>query len=207
MSGGDPTFARRDRWLARSVVERAVSAAEVIAATLERIEATRATVNAVVQADGERAIATAEALDARLARGEPARPLEGVPFTAKDNLEAAGLPMAIGVAERRDVVPDRDATAVARLRAAGAILVGKTNCPPFGGGIETDNAVYGRTSNPLRPRAHAGRAAAAARRQRSPPAARRWASAPTRAPAPGSRPTSAGSRRSSRRRGSCRSRA
>ena len=82
-----------------------------------------------------------------MARGE-AGPLEGVPFTAKDNLEAAGLPMAIGDEARRGVVAGRDATAVARLRAAGAVLVGKTNCPPYGGGIETDNPVYGRTANP-----------------------------------------------------------
>ena len=56
--------------------------------------------------------------------------------------------MAIGAPERAHVVAARDATAVARLRAAGAILIGKTNCPPWGGGIETDNPVYGRTSNP-----------------------------------------------------------
>jgi amidase len=134
--------------LAAAVARRDVAAAELVAAALERIEATAATVNAVVQADGERALATAALADARLARGEPARVLEGVPFTAKDNLEAAGLPMAIGVPARRGLVPDRDATVVARLRAAGAILVGKTNCPPWGGGIETDNPVYGRTSNP-----------------------------------------------------------
>ena len=134
--------------LAALIRERAVSAREVVAAHLRRIEAVGATVNAVVQVDGDRALAAADRADERLARGEPGGPLHGVPFTAKDNLEAAGLPMAIGVPERLGVVPDRDATAVARLRAAGAILVGKTNCPPFGGGIETDNPVYGRTSNP-----------------------------------------------------------
>ena len=56
--------------------------------------------------------------------------------------------MAIGDAERAGAIPDDDATVVARLRAAGAILLGKTNCPPYGGGIETDNPVYGRTNNP-----------------------------------------------------------
>ena len=56
--------------------------------------------------------------------------------------------MAIGAPERADAVPETDATAVARLKAAGGILLGKTNCPPYGGGIETDNEVYGRTSNP-----------------------------------------------------------
>jgi amidase len=71
-----------------------------------------------------------------------------VPFTVKDNICAAGLPMAIGAPERAGVVASEDATVVARLRAAGAILLGKTNCPPYGGGIETDNPVYGRTRNP-----------------------------------------------------------
>ena len=97
-------------------------------------------VNAVVQVDGERALA-----DARAERGGV---LGGVPFTVKDNLEAAGLEMAMGAPERVGVVAERDAAVVARMRAAGAILLGKTNCPPYGGGIETDNPVHGRTSNP-----------------------------------------------------------
>ena len=130
------------------VRERAVSAVEVVEAYLRRIDAVNGAVNAIVQLDGERALAAARRADARLGRGEPAGRLEGVPFTVKDNLEAAGVVMAIGVADRRGAVPERDATVVARLRAAGAILVGKTNCPPWGGGIETDNEVFGRTANP-----------------------------------------------------------
>ena len=70
------------------------------------------------------------------------------PFTVKDNLEAVGIEMTIGAPERTGVIPDRDATVVARMRAAGAILLGKTNCPAYGGGIETDNPVNGRTNNP-----------------------------------------------------------
>jgi amidase len=75
-------------------------------------------------------------------------PLCGVPFTVKDNLSVAGLPMIIGVPSRRDVVGATDATVVTRLRAAGAVLLGKTNCPPWAGGIETSNEVFGRTENP-----------------------------------------------------------
>ena len=75
-------------------------------------------------------------------------PLCGVPFTVKDNLSVAGLPMVIGVPSRRDVVASTDATVVTRLRAAGAVLLGKTNCPPWAGGIETSNEVFGRTDNP-----------------------------------------------------------
>jgi amidase len=101
-----------------------------------------------VQVDGERALAAAAEADAALARDEPTGPLHGVPFTAKDNLSAAGVEMAVGAPERAGVVPDTDSTAVARLRGAGGVLLGKTNCPPYGGGIETDNEVYGRTNNP-----------------------------------------------------------
>jgi amidase len=132
--------------LARLVRERGASAVEVVEAHLRRIEAVDGTLNAVVALDAERALAAAREADRR-----GGGPLRGVPFTAKDNFEAAGLEMAIGAAERVGVVPETDATAVARLRAAGAILLGKTNCPPYGGGIETDNPVYGRTNNPYDP--------------------------------------------------------
>src|SRR4029453_557295 len=84
--------------------------------------------------------AAAERADAALAHGEPGGPLHGVPFTVKDTIGAAGIPMAVGD-------PDR-AGAVGGQGTAGGILLGKTNCPPYGGGIETENPVYGRTSNP-----------------------------------------------------------
>ena len=130
--------------LARLVRERAASATEVVEAHLRRIEAVDGELNAVVALDAERALAAAREADAGGGDG----PLRGVPFTVKDNLEAAGLEMAIGAPERAGVVPETDATAVRRMRGAGAILLGKTNCPTYGGGIETDNPVYGRTSNP-----------------------------------------------------------
>lgn len=130
--------------LARQVAGREVSAREVIEAHLRRIEAVNGRINAVVQLDAELVLAAADAAD----RAEPLGPLHGVPFTVKDNLSAAGIEMAIGASERVGVVPPADATAVARIRAAGGILLGKTNCPQYGGGIETDNPVYGRTSNP-----------------------------------------------------------
>ena len=134
--------------LARLIAARDVAAVEVVAAHVRRIADVNGAINAVVALDAERALARARAADDALAGGERWGPLHGVPFTVKDNLSAAGLPMAIGAPERAGIVPDADATAVARLRAAGAILLGKTNCPPYGGGIETDNPVYGRTSNP-----------------------------------------------------------
>src|SRR3954453_13168911 len=134
--------------LAALVASRAASAREVVEAHLRRIEAVNGAINAVVALDAERALAAAGRADTALARGEPTGPLHGIPFTVKDNIAAAGLPMAIGAPERAGVVPDGDATVVARMRAGGAILLGKTNCPPWGGGIETANPVYGRTSNP-----------------------------------------------------------
>lgn len=130
------------------VRERVISSVELVEAHLRRIEDVNGALNAVVQLDAERALASARDGDAALARGDDTGPLHGVPFTAKDNFEAAGLPMAIGVPERADLVPVGDATAVARMRAAGGILLAKTNCPPWGGGIETVNEVYGRTNNP-----------------------------------------------------------
>lgn len=134
--------------LARRIAGREVTAREVVEAHLRRIEAVDGRINAVVQLDAERALAAADAADTAVARGEPLGPLHGVPFTVKDNLSAAGIEMTIGAPERVGVVPPDDATAVARIRAAGGILLGKTNCPEYGGGIETDNPVHGRTSNP-----------------------------------------------------------
>src|SRR4051794_28691643 len=134
--------------IAALVARREASAAEVVAAHLERIAAVDGAINAVVALDADGALATARVADAAMARGDPPGPLLGVPFTVKDNLSAAGLPMAIGAPERVGVVAETDATAVARLRSAGGILLGKTNCPPYGGGIETDNPVHGRTNNP-----------------------------------------------------------
>ena len=136
------------RGLAELIAGRGVSAREVVDAHLRRIEEVDGALNAVVQVDADRALARAGEADAALARGDQRGPLHGVPFTVKDNIAAAGIPMAIGVPERAGDVPAADATVVGRLKAAGAILLGKTNCPPWGGGIETDNEVYGRTSNP-----------------------------------------------------------
>ena len=134
--------------LASLIAEREVSAHEVVEAHLRRIDAVNGAINAVVQVDGDRAVVRARQADAALGHGERWGPLHGVPFTVKDNIAAAGITMAIGVRERARIVAGEDATVVARLKAAGAILLGKTNCPPWGGGIETDNELYGRTSNP-----------------------------------------------------------
>lgn len=134
--------------LAKAIRERSVSSAEVVGAYLARIDQVNPSINALVQTN-PRALEEAHAADSRLEGGASVGPLHGVPFTAKDVLAVEGLVAAVGIPERRHVVPKRDATVVARMRNAGAVLLGKTNTPPFGGGGETDNPVYGRTLNPF----------------------------------------------------------
>jgi amidase len=102
-----------------------VSATEVVEVHLRRIDAVNGTLHAVV-ALSPTALADAQSADARRARGDALGPLHGVPFTVKDWIETAGLPCPAGREARRERVPREDATAVARLRAAGAILLGKT---------------------------------------------------------------------------------
>ncbi len=134
--------------LGRAIRARRVSSAEVVAAYLQRIDQVNPAINAVVQRVDERARAEADAADAALARGERGGPFHGVPFTVKDIFDVAGVVSAAGLVERAAHVPERDAVVVARMRGAGAILLGKTNCPPGGGGVVTDNPVYGATRNP-----------------------------------------------------------
>jgi Asp-tRNA(Asn)/Glu-tRNA(Gln) amidotransferase A subunit family amidase len=117
--------------LAGLLRSREVSVTEVVAAHLDRLAAENPRLNAVVRLAPD-AMDRARAADRALAAGAQPGPLHGVPFTAKDNLETAGVVTAIGVPERAELVPAADATAVARLRAAGRILLGKTNCPPWG---------------------------------------------------------------------------
>src|SRR3954464_7667189 len=109
----------------------------MIEEALRTIEATRH-LNAIVVHNPERSRA-----EARRAEG----PLAGIPFTVKDNIAVAGWPLSLGVHEHPPTATTT-ATAVRRLRNAGAVLVAKTNLPPYGGGIETENPVFGRTNNP-----------------------------------------------------------
>ena len=132
--------------LARAIRERDVSPVEVMEDHLRRVAEVNPSINAVVRLAPD-ALAEAAAAQRALERGDR-RPLLGVPFTVKDNIETAGIVTAVGVSERATTVPAHDATVVVRLHQAGAILLGKTNCPPWGAGIETDNEVYGRTNNP-----------------------------------------------------------
>jgi amidase len=134
--------------LAREIAARRVSAEEVITAYLHRIGEVNGRLNAIVQLPAQAALAAAQEADAALARGEIRGPLHGVPFTAKDIFDTAGVVSAAGLTERAGYVPAEDATVVARMHAAGAILLGKTNCPPGGGGGDSANPLYGTTNNP-----------------------------------------------------------
>ena len=111
--------------LARAIRAKEVSSFEVVTAHLQRIEAVNPHLNAVVQVSNT-ALDEARAADAALARGDSPSVLHGVPFTVKDWIETNGLVCAAGREERRNYLPRRDATVVARMRAAGAIVLGKT---------------------------------------------------------------------------------
>ena len=134
--------------LARCIRARELSAAEVMQAHLERIERLNPALNAIVTFLPERGIEGARAVDAALARGESLGPLAGLPVAHKDLLPTRGVRTTSGSLIFKDFVPDTDAILVERLRAAGAIMIGKTNTPEFGAGSQTFNAVFGATRNP-----------------------------------------------------------
>ena len=141
--------------IADDVGRRRIGAPDVVRAFVERIERLNPAVNAIcTRHDG--ALADAEACERRLRAGEPPRLLEGVPFVAKDNLPTRGLRTTYGSLILERHVPDEDALSIARLRAAGAILLGKTNTPEFAHDVNTTNRVFGTTRNPWNLRVTAG---------------------------------------------------
>jgi len=127
-----------------------VSAVELTEAAIARIERYDATVNAVCVPDFDRALAAARDADAARARGE-VRPLLGVPMTVKESFHIAGLPTTWGIPAFKDFVSDTDAVAVARVKAAGAVVLGKTNVPLGLGDVQSYNDIYGTTRNPWNP--------------------------------------------------------
>jgi len=134
--------------LARAIRAKEISSEEVVEAYLDRIEKVNPKLNAVVQLTANAARAQAREADTALARGQIKGPLHGVPITVKDNMETAGVICTAGTKGHASFVPKQDGTVVARMRAAGAIILGKTNLPELALAFETDNLVYGRTNNP-----------------------------------------------------------
>lgn len=129
----------------------AVTSAELTQACLQRIEALNPGLNALVHVSAEQAMSAARRADAARAAGQPTGPLHGVPMTLKDSIDTAGVLTTWGTLGRSNFVPQADATVAARLKAAGAVLLGKTNTPEFTLSFETDNLVFGRTRNPFDP--------------------------------------------------------
>jgi amidase len=133
--------------LARALAERQVGAVELCDEAIRTIEANDGPINAVVVRDFERAREAAKAADGALMRGD-ARPLLGVPMTVKESHNVAGLPTTWGLDAGVGWIPKTDSTGVQRLKAAGAVILGKTNIPPHLGDWQADNPIYGRTNNP-----------------------------------------------------------
>ena len=128
--------------------QKKLSPADFIESHLARIREIQPIFNPFVHIDAESARARAREAESRFSRGNSPRPLEGIPLTVKSSLDVAGWPCPAGSLTRTDYVPRTNATVVARLEDAGAILLGNTNTPEFLMAYETDNLLSGKTSNP-----------------------------------------------------------
>ena len=189
--------------LASLIRNREVSPVEVMRATLARIEAGQPILNAFITVAAEQAMEAAGAAEAAVMCGAPLGPLHGVPLAVKDLVPTAGIRTTWGSLIFKDHVPDTDAEVVARMKRAGAIVVGKTTTPEFGQQCLTVAPLFGRTRNadgPIAP--PAGRAAV--RRSPSPPASYPSRSRRMAAARRGSRPPATASSASSRGSASCR---
>ena len=142
-----PIFYSDATRLAELIRNREISPVEVVQAHLDRIEAVNPKINAIVSV-AEGALEAAKAAEAAVLAGEKLGPLHGVPFTAKDSIDTAGVLTQRGSPIFRGRIPDTDATSVARMKKAGGILLAKTNLPEFSYWIESDNLLSGRSNNP-----------------------------------------------------------
>ncbi|ESY83510.1 amidase [Mesorhizobium sp. LNHC221B00] len=134
--------------LATAIAARKISAVEALDAHLAQIDSHNETVNAVVSLDREGARERAKKADAALVRGEALGPLHGVPFTLKDMHETAGMKTTVGFPLFADYVAQQDSPVVARLKAAGGVLMAKTNVASMLSDWQSNNPLFGRTSNP-----------------------------------------------------------
>ncbi len=135
----------------RLIGQKRLAPSELLESCIARIEAVDHAVNAIPARDFAVARATAKRADAAVARGENLPALHGLPIGIKDLEETGGLRTTYGSTIFRDHIPAEDERIVAAVRAAGAIVIGKTNVPEFGAGANTRNAVYGATGNPFDP--------------------------------------------------------
>jgi amidase len=137
--------------LSRMLQARQVSSRELLDATLDRVDQRDHATNAVVTTDRVAAAEQAGLIDEARAAGRPLGPLAGIPMTVKDSLMTAGMRTTSGAPELADFVPERDADPVARLKAAGAVVYGKTNLPIYAGDVQSFNEVFGTSNNPWDP--------------------------------------------------------
>lgn len=142
--------------LAAAIASGETTASEVVDAHLARIEDVNPHVNAVVRVLATAARRDAADADAALAAGQPVGPLHGVPITVKENIDLAGTPTTNGLPVLADAIASVDAPVVERLRAAGAIPIGRTNLPDLGLRVTTDSSLHGITRNPWDPTRTAG---------------------------------------------------
>jgi amidase len=134
--------------LAEAIRTKHASSREVVEAHLRRIESVNPSINAVVIVLGEQALETAKAADRATAAGGDLPPFHGVPFTIKDNIDVAGSPTTQGFKALAEAYPAQDAPIVERMRAAGAIPIGRTNLPTGAIRWHTESELWGATSNP-----------------------------------------------------------
>src|SRR2546421_2478755 len=133
--------------VAHLIISRAISSVDLVESYLNKIEELNPALNAVVTIAPD-VIESARCCDSELARGNIIGPLHGIPLTIKDTIATKGIRTTSGSRLRVDDVPQHDAPVVTRLKAAGAIILGKTNTPEMAIPYETDNPVFGRTNNP-----------------------------------------------------------
>ena len=152
----DLTVDSSAREMAAAVLARRISARELLDLHLARIAERNPQLNAIVSLDEERARAAASAADEATARGEALGPLHGLPFAFKDTHDVAGWRTTYGSPLFAEHVPETDDLVVERIRAAGAVTIGKTNVPEFAAGSHTFNTVFGTTLNPIDPARSAG---------------------------------------------------
>jgi aspartyl-tRNA(Asn)/glutamyl-tRNA(Gln) amidotransferase subunit A len=148
MADTNPIYYQDATALAALIRTRQLSSREVVQAHLDRISAVNPQINAVVTLIAEDALKGADIADKAVADGAALGPLHGVPFSIKDSLDTAGVLTQRGSKLFAGNIPDWDATAVARFKAAGGIPLMKTNLPEFSFWTESDNLVTGRTNNP-----------------------------------------------------------
>lgn len=137
--------------LAAAIRRREVTATDAVNACLQQIDQHNDRLKALITVCRDLALREAQAADQAIAQGVQLGPLHGVPFTAKDLTPTAGVRTTFGSLIYADHVPTQDELCIARLKAAGAILIGKTNTPEFGLGAHCTNALYGPTANPFAP--------------------------------------------------------